>query len=161
MMNAEHNREVLLYVNEHYQPGDAVYVFWNMSHAYEYYKPAYQLRYDAVVGSFVKHISRSQQDYMRHLQRDFAGFEGKRRIWFVYDYLNRDAIGDYVNRPAWFHDPKFVPGEAVEAHFSTFARRVARYQHFPHMVTLFEVTPPALRRKAQQETASPVPAEAR
>lgn len=44
----EYNREALLYANDRYKDGDAVYVYWTMNHAYKYYKDAYNLKYDAL-----------------------------------------------------------------------------------------------------------------
>jgi hypothetical protein len=146
LMNRELNREPLLYINEHFQPGDAVYVFWNMSHAYEYYKQAYPLKYTAVQGGYVKNQSHSPDDYLRNLQPDLEKLKGKKRIWFVFDYINRNAIGDYVGQPLWYHDLRFDPTTEIQRIFMRNGRKVLQYPgkpylKDPHKVALFEMNP--------------------
>ncbi|UOQ70658.1 hypothetical protein [Hymenobacter cellulosilyticus] len=140
-MNTEFNREVLLHLNDRYRAGDAVYVFWNMNQAYDYYSLAYPLRYRAIAGSYVKNTSASPADYLQNLQLDFRQFAGKKRLWFVYDKTNGDAIGDYVGQPAWYHQPGFNAPEYLEQHFATLGRKVYHHQRFPYTVVLYELTP--------------------
>ena len=146
VMCREYNRDPLLYVNAHYQPGDVVYVFWNMSHAYEYYKDAYQLKFDAVQGRNPKSYSRNAAEFLRNLEPDFRQFKGKKRLWFVHDYENRNAIGEYVFQPPWYHHTSFVPSNEVQARFGRMGRKVTEFRHksykrYPHAVALFELNP--------------------
>jgi len=139
--NREYYRDVLLHVNARYQPGDAVYVYWNMRQAYDYYKPAYGLRYTAIEGSYVKNQSSNQADYLRRLQADFAPLRGKKRLWFVYDSNNRDAIGDYVDQPAWYHAQASSPGQLLDNYFSSLGKKTAHFQIGNHAATLYELRP--------------------
>ncbi|GAB3292310.1 ArnT family glycosyltransferase [Hymenobacter tenuis] len=143
-VNRENNREPLLYINEHYRPGDAVYIFWNMSHAYEYYKDAYKLKFNAVQGSNPKAISNSPEEFLRNLQPELQQFKGKKRVWFVFDYLNRNAIGEYVHLPVWYHTNYFSPTTEVQNIFSQMGRQVDElyekpYNTYPHTVVLYEL----------------------
>src|SRR5690606_12983805 len=52
-------REGLLHINQNYQEGDLVYVFWNMEHAYRYYSESYNLKYTAINGLDVKNASQN------------------------------------------------------------------------------------------------------
>lgn len=137
--NQSYYREILLYVNDHVRPGDGVYVYWNMRPAYDYYKEAYGLNYTAVEGSFVKNKSTSQADYLRHLQPDFASFQGKKRLWHVYDVNLRDGVGDFVEHPAWYFDPNRMPGWLLNSYFAILGRQVDYYHHDNFSVTLFEL----------------------
>lgn len=144
LMNYEDNRGPLLYVNAHYQPGDVVYVFWNMTHAYQYYKAAYGLRYEAIQGSNLKNMARNPDDFMRQLGPDFATFRGKKRVWFVFDYLNRNAIGEYVTQPAWYHTNYFYATTEVQILLGQMGRKVFDYHMKPyklysHTVVLYEL----------------------
>ncbi|GAB2967837.1 hypothetical protein GCM10027048_43290 [Hymenobacter coalescens] len=141
MMHAEYNRDVLLYVNDHFREGDAVYVFWNMKQGYQYYKLTYPLKYTAVEGSFVKNISRSPADYLRNLQPDFDQFKGHQRLWFIYDNDSQTAIGDYVTLPEWYHRPGFKAPELLHNHFSGFGQRVGHFQRNRSTVDLYELKP--------------------
>ncbi|QDA62203.1 ArnT family glycosyltransferase [Hymenobacter jejuensis] len=135
----DYNREVVLFVNQNYKPGDAVYVYWNMRQAYEFYKAANYLKFNAIEASYVKNKSRNPADYINHLKPDFKGFKGKKRLWFIYDTNNRDPIGDFIDQPAWYHDQKFVPGKSLEQEFSKMGKQKAHYQLNTFNATLFEL----------------------
>lgn len=138
--NREYYREVVFFVNDHFQAGDAVYVYWNMRQAYDYYGAAYGLKYGAIEeASAVKNRSSSQADYLQNLKPDFAAFRGKKRLWFIYDSNNRDAIGDYVGHPAWYHDKAWPPGRLLNAHFAQMGRQVAHYRKGTYEATLYEL----------------------
>ncbi|RAK69856.1 glycosyltransferase family 39 protein [Hymenobacter edaphi] len=137
--NREYNREVIMYANAHYQPGDVVYLFWNMRHVYEYYQGAYGLRFTPVKGSNVKNESRNAAEFMQKLQPDLTRLQGARRVWFVYDFVNRDPIGDYANQPAWYHEDAFKPTQPLEAYFAQHGRRTDFFQLGPHTASLYEM----------------------
>ncbi|MGI4969508.1 MAG: glycosyltransferase family 39 protein [Janthinobacterium lividum] len=137
--NQSYYREMLLYVNDRVRAGDGVYVYWNMRPAYEYYKEAYHLKYTAVEGSYVKNKSVNQADYLRNLQPDFISFKGKKRLWYVYDVNIRDAIGDFVEYPAWYFDPNHMPGILLNNYFSSLGKQIDYYHKNDFSVTLFEL----------------------
>lgn len=134
-------REAILFVNENFREGDAVYVFWNMRHAYGYYKEVYNLTYTATQASYVKNSSTSAEDYIKNLAPDFDNFKEKKRIWFIYDPNNRDNIGDYVGQPEWYHEKSFEPEQLVEREFSKIGKRVLHTQNDKNRlsVSLFEL----------------------
>lgn len=138
--NREYYREAVFYVNDNFRPGDAVYVYWNMRQAYDYYRGAYGLRYTATKASYVKNQSTSQADYFKNLAPDFAAFQGKKRLWFIYDSNNRDAIGDFVDQPAWYHEKASPPGQLLDRYFTQIGKRVALYRRGYYKVALYELT---------------------
>lgn len=112
----EYNREAMLYVNERYQPGDAVYVYWSMNHAYKYYKPAYQLKYEALGREDLRQRATDEAAYYQQIQAQLGSLAGKKRLWLIYNPELRNNIGDYPNQtPKWYHKPNFSPGAALEA----------------------------------------------
>lgn len=137
--NREYYRDAVFFVNDNFQSDDAVYVYWNMRQGYEYYKQAYPLRYTAIRGSFAKNESSNQAEYLQNLQKDFGTFKGKKRLWFVYDVNNRDAIGDYVDKPAWYHDKAYPPGRLLHEYFSQLGRKVQQVQKGNCVVVLYEL----------------------
>lgn len=137
--NREYYREVFLYINDHFREGDTVYVYWNMRMGYDYYKPAYGLRYTAVEGRYTKQQSTSQADYLAHLLPDFASLKGKKRVWLVYDVNNWDPIGTYVNQPAWYHDSAYPPGQLLNKYFAGRGKQVDHYQEKFWATTLYEL----------------------
>ena len=71
-------KPLLQYVNEHRQPGDVVYVYYNGQAVFEYYAPRYGWdRGNAVAGI----CSRFQPG--RYLD-DLARFRGRPRVWFFF-----------------------------------------------------------------------------
>lgn len=136
--NRAYYRDVALFINDRFREGDAVYVYWNMRQGYEYYKAAYNLKYNAVEGSFVKNQSRNQVDYLQHLQPDFASFKGKKRLWIIYDTAFRDPIGDYVDVPAWYYSKAFPPGRVLNDYFSTLGKNTRVYHKGNFAINLVE-----------------------
>jgi hypothetical protein len=139
--NQSYYREIMLYLNDHVQPGDGVYVYWNMRPAYDYYHDAYQLKYTAVEGSYVKNKSVSQADYLRNLQPDFATLRGKNRLWYLYDANMLDGIADMVGQPTWYFDPHQIPGWLLNRYFATLGKRVDYYHRSTSTLeaTLYEL----------------------
>ena len=137
--NRAYHRQIMLHINQHFRPGDAVYVYWNMQPAYHYYKEAYALKFTAVQASRVKNQSRSQADYLEHLKPDFRAFEGAKRVWFVADPNMRDPIGDYVDQPAWYYDPAYPPGRVVRDYFTARGKQVAVPHPETYAVPLYEL----------------------
>jgi hypothetical protein len=114
-----HYRNALLYINEHYQEGDIVYVYWNLEHAYHYYKQAYNLKYDMVELSDKKDEANSREEYIQNFEPEFRAAAGKKRIWFIYERFLMLNIGDYDNDPAWYHQKGVKGGKAPLSKFRT------------------------------------------
>ncbi|QNP51927.1 hypothetical protein H9L05_18705 [Hymenobacter qilianensis] len=132
-------REGIMHINENFKEGDAVYVFWNMRHAYDYYKEAYGLKYTAIKGSYVKSISTSPEDYLRNLSPDFAKFKGKKRLWYIYNTNNDSDIGEYLGQPTWYSRNGYVAPLAVEQEIGRFGRKVSRYTMYYQHIILYEL----------------------
>lgn len=112
-------REELLYVNDHYQPGEVVYVYWNHIPAYRYYKEAYQLKYTGVLGRDFRSVSTSVPTYLHNVSQDFDATVGKRRGWLLCND-ETNTIGDFVGTPAWFYLSKADYGTRLR---TTIAKR--------------------------------------
>ncbi|WP_375438047.1 glycosyltransferase family 39 protein [uncultured Hymenobacter sp.] len=112
----EYNREALLYANDRYREGDAVYVYWNMNHAYKYYKDAYNLKYDALGREDLRHTTASKQEYYDQIRQQLGDLRGKKRLWLIDNPDLRNNIGDYPGRtPKWYYDQKFLPIRKLES----------------------------------------------
>ncbi|UOG75311.1 glycosyltransferase family 39 protein [Hymenobacter tibetensis] len=110
----EYNREAILYVNDRYQPGDAVYVYWNMNHAYKYYKEAYPLAYIARGGEDLRSLSANKQDYYTKVQQQIGDLSGKKRLWVIQNPKLKNNIGEYPGRnPRWYHKSTFSHSAAL------------------------------------------------
>ncbi|WP_207425856.1 glycosyltransferase family 39 protein [Pedobacter sp. SYSU D00535] len=97
-----YQRDCWLYVNQRFQPGDAVYVYWNIRYGYLFYKKSYDLKYDAVIGNDYRRDSRNAQDYLHNIQKDINGLKRYRRVWLVYEKDYWVDIGDYDGVPNWY-----------------------------------------------------------
>lgn len=133
-------REGLLYINEHYQPGDAVYVYWNARHAYQFYKNAYNLKYEAIKGQDVRFRSQNTEDYFKNLTPDFAGLAGKKRIWVIYNSKQDIDIGDFINRiPAWY-TTQVMGGDKLREAIGQYGKEISTYETLDVNVSLFELS---------------------
>ena len=106
-----YQREALSYVDRNYKQGDVVYIYWNMQYAYEYYKKTYNLRFDGILGSDVKFISRNEQDYIRNLGKDISLLEGRKRVWVIYSKELWNDIGEEEGEPKFYQQS--VPGQLL------------------------------------------------
>ncbi|UOR05463.1 glycosyltransferase family 39 protein [Hymenobacter aerilatus] len=96
-------REAFQFVNERYQPGDVVYLNWNHIPPYRYYKLAYPLKYNAVLGRDYRPSSHNIPTYINKTAAEFAAVTQGHRGWLLYDELYKGTIGDYDGRPAWYY----------------------------------------------------------
>lgn len=106
-----YQREALSYVDRNYKQGDVVYIYWNIQYAYEYYKETYNLRFDGILGSDVKFISRNEQDYIRNLGKDISLLEGRKRVWVIYSKELWNDIGEEEGEPKFYQQS--VPGQLL------------------------------------------------
>ncbi|EMR01852.1 hypothetical protein [Cesiribacter andamanensis] len=105
-------REALLHINEHYREGDIVYVYWNIAHAYAYYRHAYQLGYTAVELGDIKNQVNSRHEYLTYLQPHLEKARNKKRIWFIHERFLTLNIGDFDDQPPWYHEMGTKAGAA-------------------------------------------------
>ena len=111
----EYNREAMLYVNDRYKEGDAVYVYWTMNHAYKYYKEAYSLKYTAVGREDIRRTSTSKADYYNKIVQQLGDLSGKKRLWVINNPWLRNNIGEYPGKaPKWYHDVNFEPALSLD-----------------------------------------------
>ncbi|WP_205499838.1 glycosyltransferase family 39 protein [Rufibacter psychrotolerans] len=141
-LNKEKSREALLFINDRYQPNDAVYVYWNMWHAYLYYKEAYNLKFTAIEGKDLKITSATQAEYLQKLAPSIAQAKGHDRLWFLYDSYLRINIGGYVEQPAWYYHPTYQVGQNVEQVISGMGQRMPEaFREKDAAVSLFKLAP--------------------
>lgn len=111
----EYNREAMLYVDDRYREGDAVYVYWTMNHAYKYYKEAYNLKYTALGREDIRLAATNKADYYNKIAQQIGGLKDKKRLWVINNPWLRNNIGDYPGRrPKWYHNVKFEPSIAFD-----------------------------------------------
>lgn len=130
-------RTALLYVNERVQSGDGVYIYWNFEPIYRYYKEAYQLKYEAIVGQDVRQVSNDRDEYANNLTPDINKLEAYSRVWFVYHKFRRFTIGDYAHQPAWYYAADFLPGKVVYQKLSEIGKEANTFQTREVRVYLF------------------------
>lgn len=98
-----YHREAFQYLNDHFQPGDTVYVYWNDLPAWRLYKRLYPLKYTAKEGTDFRYTSRSFPQYFTKLDSELKPFMGKKRVWVVSNNNFDIEIGDYIGQPAWYY----------------------------------------------------------
>lgn len=133
-------RAALLYVNERVQPGDGVYIYWNFEPIYRYYKEAYQLKYEAIVGQDVRLASNNRIDYAYKLTPDIEQLEAYNRVWLVYHKYRKFTIGDYAHQPAWYYATDFYPGQAVYQKLLEKGKEASTFQTREVRVHLFTLS---------------------
>ncbi|WP_146897816.1 glycosyltransferase family 39 protein [Adhaeribacter aerolatus] len=134
-----YQREALLYINEHYKPGDTVYVYWNTWPAYNFYKNAYGLKFDAIIGKDVRNISGSYEEYFANLRPDFEALAGKKRVWVVYNKFAMNKIGDIEGHPAWYYNDKRRTLDMIQATFDAKGRKLDSYEAIDMQVNLYDM----------------------
>lgn len=98
-----YHREAFLYLNNHFQPGDAIYVYWNDLPAWRLYKTLYFLKYSAKEGTDFRYTTHSYPEYFAKLDSELKPFMGKKRVWIVSNNNFDIEIGDYIGQPAWYY----------------------------------------------------------
>lgn len=135
-----YQREGLLYINERYQPGDIVYVYWNNWPAYNFYKNAYGLSYNAQIGNDVRANANNYTEYFNNLRPDFAPLEGKKRVWVTYNKFAMNRIGDIEGKPAWYYDDKFKTLAAIHENFAAMGKEIDSYSTTDMQVYLYDMS---------------------
>lgn len=117
-------REALLYVNDHFREGDAVYVYWNFMYAYRFYRQVYDLKFDAIVGRDVRAASKNADDYVRKLAPDFEAIAKNQRVWIIRDNRKSLAIGDFIKQPGWYYVDGIRSGTLIHSKISAMGEEV-------------------------------------
>ncbi|WP_207534713.1 glycosyltransferase family 39 protein [Desertivirga arenae] len=113
-----YQRDCWLYINEHFQPGDAVYVYWNIRYGYLFYKNSYNLKYNAIIGNDHRKTSTNGEDYLDKLKVDLDKLKKYKRVWWIYEKDYWVDIGDYDGVPDWYFK-NYPLMERVKLQFST------------------------------------------
>lgn len=134
-------RSAFLYVDERLLPQDEVYVNWNSQHSYRFYKEAYKLKYDAMIGNDPRFISTNYDEYFTHLEPELKAMDGKKRVWLIYHRRVWLKIGDYDEQPAWYFKEN-VPGggDLLHEKFKSMGKEIDSYQTGEFKVSLFDLS---------------------
>ncbi|GHA56707.1 ArnT family glycosyltransferase [Pontibacter akesuensis] len=89
-----HHREAILYIQEHMQPGDVVYVNWNAQPEYAYYREVYDLNFKTIMGKDVRQQSASTAAYFQHLSPDLNEMAKHPRAWVLLNNMMGANIGE-------------------------------------------------------------------
>lgn len=114
-------KEMFKFINSNFEKGDAVYVYWNELPGYKVYKNIENYKYSAIEGHDFRMVSGSFADYNKHLKMDFKEFEGKKRVWLVFNNKYLANVGDMINDPSWYYESGFNPTKNVELEFRKIA----------------------------------------
>lgn len=111
----EHIRPSMKYLQENWQPGDAMFVSNGAKAQFEYYAPIYGL-------TNAQYISSPREDYQNpdNLLREIDSFKGKSRVWVLFshvyekgDFNERDFILDYLKQIGGKKREFRIPGTSV------------------------------------------------
>jgi hypothetical protein len=111
----EHIRPSMQYLQENWQPGDAIYVSNGARAQFEYYAPLYGLMN-------VHYISSPREDYQtpENMLRELDAFKGKSRVWILFshvyekgDFNEKNFIFDYVKGIGSKKREFRIPGTSV------------------------------------------------
>jgi len=119
-------RESLLYINNNFQPGDAVYNYWNNSPGYQVYKNLQNFKYHAIEGRDFRKESVSLNDYNQHLEKDFKHFSNHKRVWLVFNNLYLTDIGDKADDPQWYYKNQLSPNNNLLKEMNKFGHPLKR-----------------------------------
>jgi hypothetical protein len=132
-------REALAYVNRHFQAGDVVYVYWNNLPGFRIYKSITDLKFSAVEGLDHRYQSASYNDYLNKLKADFRVFNGKKRIWLMYNNYYRSDIGDPIDEPGWYYLQDQAPIDRMIGYFSSLGDQHEVFTSFDVKVNLIKI----------------------
>jgi 4-amino-4-deoxy-L-arabinose transferase-like glycosyltransferase len=133
-------REGLLFIKDKLQQGDQVYMFWNNLHFYEYYKEAYDLNYEAIIGGDEKFVSSDIQDYQTKLDQQISVFAGQKRIWVMYNKFHKYNLGEMEHQIPWYDKEEVKPGYILHEKFSALGKELASYDTGEFRVSLFDLS---------------------
>ncbi len=132
-------RECLQYINNRYQDGDKVYMYWNMNVPYQFYRKHQGLKFTAVEGSDVRLTAGSTADYFAKLGPDLEALDGAKRVWVIYSKYHVIEIGDIDRHPNWyFEDVK--GGNKLHKEFEKIGDEVSSHEVRDLKISLFDLS---------------------
>jgi hypothetical protein len=132
-------RESLLELSKVVAPGDVVYNYWNNYPGFDVYKVMLPLSFKAIEGRDIRKNVHSIDEYNEQMNKDFARFSGKKRVWVIYNTQFLTDIGDYADEPAWYYKGKNKPLENLQQQFRKIGRPVKKVVYRDVTVELFEL----------------------
>ncbi|AHM59452.1 hypothetical protein D770_05945 [Flammeovirgaceae bacterium 311] len=139
--NKSDYREGFLYLQEHVQEGDLVYLYWNTAHIYDYYQTAYNLNFDVVQLPDLRSKSEGATDYLNQLTPLLAEAEGNKRVWLVYDNYLDMQIGEYENQYPWYKGVEDVKsGRLLHREFATKGKEIDSFHKIDIVISLFDLS---------------------
>jgi hypothetical protein len=133
-------REGLLFINDRLQEGDQVYMYWNNLHFYQYYKEAYNLKYEAITGKDEKFVSADLQDYQQRIDKQIVPLLGKKRVWVMYNKFHKYQLGEMEHQIPWYDREEVLPGEILYDRFSVLGKELDSYDTGEFRVSLFDLS---------------------
>lgn len=130
--------ETLTYVDERYQEGDVVYIYWNDLVGYRYYKTTRGFQFEAVEGKDHRYLAKDKADYYSRLSADLEKLKGNKRIWLIYSKREWSNIGDFDGQPAWYYAPDNTRKNLHQL-FSAMGKEVETYKTKEVNVHLFDL----------------------
>ena len=131
-------RQALDLVQQHYKPGDIVYVYWNANAGYNLYTRLYNYTFPAIRGKDYRFESNNYNEYFNKLKNDTGPPEGKKRIWLIFNYTFQSDIGEGIDVPSWYFNTQ-KPTDNVVNMFAQQGRQVLSYKKFDTHVYCFEI----------------------
>ena len=120
-------RDALLYIDQHLQEGDVVYIYWNAKPAYRFYKATYGLKMEARELTDARFLVKDSTEYLQRLRPEYQNTEGVKRIWFVYEPFLMLEIGDYDHKPEWYHNEDVRAGKQLRKDLATMGEEEGRF----------------------------------
>lgn len=134
-------RGALLYIDQHMQEGDVLYIYWNAKPAYRFYSTTYKLDLDGRELTDARFLVRDEHEYVERLRAEYGKTEGVKRIWFLYEPFLMLEIGDYDRTPPWYHQEGIKAGTFIKNDLSTIGEEIDRYTSQNVGVSLYKVYP--------------------
>ncbi|SNC62459.1 Dolichyl-phosphate-mannose-protein mannosyltransferase [Hymenobacter gelipurpurascens] len=138
----QYYRESLLYLDQHYQKGDVVYIYWNTLPAYRFYKEAYNLKFKAIKGKDARYVSHNAREYFQRLAADKEILVGKKRVWFLYEREFVINIGEYDNQPNWYYALRPESGNLFYSYIADAGKVIHTYKNAQHTVSVLDLSMP-------------------
>ncbi|WP_316736899.1 glycosyltransferase family 39 protein [Pedobacter aquatilis] len=132
-------REALEYLNNQYQNGDAVYIYWNNLPGYRLYKEIYHYKFEGIEGSDQRKNSTNYENYFHNLRNDFIKFKNKKRVWVVFNSQFLTDIGDKIDEPKWYYNKNSSPNQHLINELVK--QYVVRKKHITKDVTVLLLEP--------------------
>ena len=132
-------KEALLYINTNLKPNDTVYNYWNNAPGYSVYKKMLSLKYNAIEGKDFRKNSENIVTYNGHLQSDFRKFNGKKRVWLIYNTQFLTDIGDLIDTPTWYYKNNIGPDENLIKEMKKIGKPIQKLVYSDITIWLFEL----------------------